>query len=170
MKLFMASLATETNSFSPIPTGWSGFHENLHTKEASRGEAGLYAAAVSIWRNRAETLGWDVVEGLSTYAQPAGPTVRAVYETMRDDILADLQAAMPVDVVLLSMHGAMIAQGYDDCEGDLLTRARAIVGDDATGWAGNRPPIATDRSNAGCRHSYHLLQRKPPYRRAKTGG
>nr|WP_323783009.1 M81 family metallopeptidase [Amylibacter sp.] len=132
MKLFMASLATETNSFSPIPTGWSGFHENLHTKEASRGEAGLYAAAVTIWRNRAEALGWDVVEGLSTYAQPAGPTVRAVYETMRDDILADLQAAMPVDVVLLSMHGAMIAQGYDDCEGDLLTRARAIVGDDAT--------------------------------------
>jgi len=29
MKLFMASLATETNSFSPIPTGWSGFREHL---------------------------------------------------------------------------------------------------------------------------------------------
>ncbi|APE45971.1 microcystin LR degradation protein MlrC-like protein (plasmid) [Sulfitobacter alexandrii] len=131
MKLFMASLATETNSFSPIPTGWSGFREHLYTKEASRGEAGLYAAAVTLWRRRAEALGWEVVEGLSTYAQPAGPTVREVYETMRDDILNDLKAAMPVDVVLLSMHGAMIAQGYDDCEGDLLARARAIIGPDA---------------------------------------
>jgi len=128
MKLFMASLATETNSFSPIPTGWSGFKEHLHTKTASQGEAGLYAAAVTVWRRRAEALGWEVVEGLSTYAQPAGPTVRSVYETMRDDILDDLRAALPVDVVLMSMHGAMIAQGYDDCEGDMMARIRAIVG------------------------------------------
>lgn len=131
MKLFMASLATESNSFSPIPTGWRGFKENLYSKEASRGEAGLYAAAVTVWRQRAENLGWDVAEGLSTYAQPAGPTVRQVYETLRDDILDDLRAAMPVDVVLLSMHGAMIAQGYDDCEGDMLQRVREIVGKDA---------------------------------------
>ncbi|AGI74936.1 MlrC family protein (plasmid) [Octadecabacter arcticus 238] len=131
MKLFMASLATETNSFSPIPTGWSGFREHLYTKEASRGEAGLYAAAVTIWRCRAEERGWDVAEGLSTYAQPAGPTVRHVYETMRDDILTDLRAAMPVDLVLMSMHGAMIAQGYDDCEGDMMARIREIVGPEA---------------------------------------
>ncbi|GGA26361.1 M81 family metallopeptidase [Neptunicoccus cionae] len=131
MKLFMASLATETNSFSPIPTGWSGFKEHLYTKEASRGDAGLYAAAATLWRKRAEALGWDVAEGLSTYAQPAGPTVRSVYETMRDDILDDLRAAMPVDVVLMSMHGAMIAQGYDDCEGDMMLAVRDIVGPDA---------------------------------------
>ena len=128
MKLFMASLATETNSFSPIPTGWSGFKEHLYTKTASRGEAGLFAAAVTRWRAMAEARGWEVAEGLCTYAQPAGPTVRAVYETMRDDILADLRAAMPVDVVLMSMHGAMIAQGYDDCEGDMMARIREIVG------------------------------------------
>ncbi|WP_323776538.1 M81 family metallopeptidase [Leisingera sp.] len=130
MKLFMASLATETNSFSPIPTGWSGFKEHLHTKSASQGEAGLYAAAVSRWRTMAEARGWEVAEGLSTYAQPAGPTVRSVYETMRDDILCDLRAAMPVDVVLMSMHGAMIAQGYDDCEGDMMARIREIAGPD----------------------------------------
>ncbi|MBZ0237271.1 MAG: M81 family metallopeptidase, partial [Deltaproteobacteria bacterium] len=38
---------------------------------------------------------------------------------------------MPVDVVLLFMHGAMVADGYDDCEGDTLARVRAIVGPDA---------------------------------------
>ncbi|WP_158971622.1 M81 family metallopeptidase [Chachezhania sediminis] len=131
MKLFMASLATETNSFSPIPTGWTGFKENLHSKNASTEGGQVYATALKVFRNRAEALGWDVVEGLATYAQPAGPTIRSVYETMRDDILADLKAAMPVDIVLLSMHGAMIAEGYDDCEGDLMARARTIVGPDA---------------------------------------
>jgi microcystin degradation protein MlrC len=35
---------------------------------------------------------------------------------------------MPVDAVVLPMHGAMIADGYPDCEGDLLTRVREIVG------------------------------------------
>jgi microcystin degradation protein MlrC len=33
-------------------------------------------------------------------------------------------------MVLLGLHGAMVADGYDDCEGDLLDRVRAIVGPD----------------------------------------
>ena len=35
---------------------------------------------------------------------------------------------MPVDLVLLSMHGAMVSTGCDDCEGDLLSHVRAIAG------------------------------------------
>jgi hypothetical protein len=36
--------------------------------------------------------------------------------------------AMPVDIALFGLHGAMVAEGYEDCEGDLLARAREIVG------------------------------------------
>jgi len=64
------------------------------------------------------------------YADPAGPTVDAAYEALRDELLGDLRAAGPVDVVLLMLHGAMVAQGYEDCEEDLLGRVRAIVGAD----------------------------------------
>ncbi len=53
---------------------------------------------------------------------------RHAYETLRDNLLADLKAALPVDLVLLGLHGAMIADGYDDAEGDLLARVRALVG------------------------------------------
>jgi microcystin degradation protein MlrC len=35
---------------------------------------------------------------------------------------------MPVDIVLLALHGAMVANGYDDCEGDILERVRDIAG------------------------------------------
>ena len=35
---------------------------------------------------------------------------------------------MPLDAVLINVHGAMVADGYDDCEGDLLSKVRAIVG------------------------------------------
>ena len=34
---------------------------------------------------------------------------------------------MPVDIVLLMLHGAMVAQGYDDCEEDILLRVRAVA-------------------------------------------
>ena len=53
---------------------------------------------------------------------------QAGYESMRDEILDQLKAAMPVDGVLLGLHGAMVAFGYDDCEGDLIERVREIVG------------------------------------------
>jgi microcystin degradation protein MlrC len=57
-------------------------------------------------------------------AVPNGTVTRAAYEGLRDQLLADLRAALPVDMVLLGLHGAMIADGYDDCEGDFLVRVR----------------------------------------------
>jgi len=54
--------------------------------------------------------------------------VLSVWETLRDWVLEDLRAAGQVDVVLLHLHGAMVAVGCDDCEGDLIFRVREIVG------------------------------------------
>jgi microcystin degradation protein MlrC len=45
-------------------------------------------------------------------------------------VLTQLEAAMPVDAVILGLHGAMVAAGYEDTEGDILARVRAIVGPD----------------------------------------
>lgn len=130
MKVLIAGIATESNSFSPIPTGEMSFEETFVSRRATGETANLFSAPLHEWRAAAEARGWDVVESLSAFAQPAGPTIRAVYEKYRDEILSDIEAARP-DIVLLSMHGAMIADGYDDCEGDLARRARAIVKDKA---------------------------------------
>ncbi len=128
MKLFMAGLATETNSFSPLPTGLAGFQEGgLYHGDATRHPVTYWSGALHLWRREAEARGWAVAEGLATFAQPAGPTVRRVYEALRDEILEGLRAAMPVDMVLLALHGAMIADGYPDCEGDLIARIRQIA-------------------------------------------
>jgi microcystin degradation protein MlrC len=131
MKVFIAGLATETNSFSPIPTGQISFDETFNTRTATDETPNLFSAPLHEWRKATEARGWDLVESRSAFAQPAGPTVKAVYEAFRDEILADVAAAQP-DIVLYSMHGAMIADGYDDCEGDLLVRTRALLGDDVT--------------------------------------
>lgn len=134
MKMFMAGLSTETNSFSPMPTGLLGFEEGLiHHGNATQDPVQYWTGPLHIWRDAAEELGWDVVESLSAHAQPSGPTVRPVYEAFRDEILADLRASGPIDVILLTLHGAMIADGYDDCEGDLIAACRALAPDAVIG-------------------------------------
>ena len=130
-RLFTACLGTETNSFSPIPTGLSVFEAAMLVRGGAHGaQPSLFAVPLVLWRERAQALGWTVVESLAAFATPAGNTTRALFEALRDEILADLQAAMPVSAVLLNLHGAMIADGYPDAEGDLLQRVRALVGPD----------------------------------------
>ncbi|MBX3081953.1 MAG: M81 family metallopeptidase [Anaerolineae bacterium] len=126
MKIFTASLATETNTFSPMPTGLKNFMVTRH------GDYSTYPpyvdSVVALFGKLGRQRGWDVVESLIAGAEPAGKTLKVVYENFRDEILTDLKAALPVDGVLLDLHGAMVADGYDDCEGDLIQRVRQIVG------------------------------------------
>ena len=130
MKVFTASLATETNTFSPMMTGREVWHEEGFYPPGKHPDHPLLTTApLWILRERAKKTNWQVVEGTCAVAHPAGLTPKRVYEEMRDEILAQLKAAMPVDMVCMGLHGAMVAEGYDDCEGDILQRIRAIVGD-----------------------------------------
>jgi len=131
MKVFFGGFCTETNTFSPIPTGHSSFYDAVYRRrDASLDPSAAWTTPQKTWRELAAADGFDCVESLNAFAQPAGITVRAVYEDLRDTLLADLRQAMPVDGVLLFMHGAMVAAGYDDCEGDTISRIREIVGSD----------------------------------------
>jgi len=132
VKVFITCLGTETNTFSNMPTGMTNFEETmLYHGDATASSTALFAMPLVIWREKAEAAGAEVIESLAAFAQPAGNTVKSVYEEFRNEILNDLKAAMPVDLVLLCLHGAMVADGYDDCEGDLTQRVRQIVGPDA---------------------------------------
>ena len=123
MKIYLAGISTETNTFAAAPSGAGAW-------DIDRGQSP--AGSGSLWREVIARLlaasDAEVVLGLLADAQPNGATVRAVYEGMRDELLAGLQAAMPVDAVILPLHGAMVAEGYPDCEGDLIERVRALVG------------------------------------------
>ena len=129
MRIFAASIGTETNTFSPIPTALESFHESFYAPPGQHPEdAKLCTAPFWVARRRARAEGWTLVEGSCSFAEPAGLVSRAAYETLRDEVLGQLRAGMPVDGVVLGLHGAMVADGYDDCEGDLIASVRAIVG------------------------------------------
>lgn len=129
MRLFIAGLDTETNTFSPIPTGRRSFEETfLAHGDGTQRELESCSMQLAVWRGWAEARGWTVIESLCAVAEPAGITGRAVYESFREEIIGDLRRAGCIDVALFAFHGAMVAKGYDDVEGDLLTHVRALVG------------------------------------------
>ncbi|WP_315769673.1 M81 family metallopeptidase [Bradyrhizobium sp. SZCCHNR2012] len=131
MRVFSAALATETNTFAPMPTGLATFHERAYFPAGSHPDK-MQMHGGPLWAARqvGPSRGWTLIEGLVAAAVPNGVVTRAAFESLRDQILADLKAALPVDMVLLGLHGAMIADGYGDCEGELITRVREIVGPD----------------------------------------
>lgn len=130
MKVFTASLATETNSFSPIYTGLEDFYDAFYAPPGEHPSTPtLCSAPLIACREIAEREGWQLVEGTCTWAEPGGMVSRHAYEKLRDEILSQVAAACPLDSVVLGLHGAMMAHGYADCEGDLLSKVRALVGD-----------------------------------------
>lgn len=163
MRLFAAGLAHESSGFSPIPTSIENFrHALLH--RPSRGEVSkdrkdsLERAFVTLGLER----GYDVVESLVAAATPSGPLVKKDFEDLCDEIIGDLKAALPVDAVAIFLHGAQLAAGYDDCEGELLSRMRAVVGPDVPigvefDLHGNVTPAMIDNSDilAACKEYPH---------------
>ena len=132
MKVFAAGFQMETNTFSPWPTGLRGFEEGSLRRgaDALDGEGSDHMTA-RLWRDLCARDGYAFTPGLFAWAQPSGPIVQPIYEAMRDEILEDLRTKGPFDVALLFLHGAMVSTGCDDCEADLVRRAREIMGEDA---------------------------------------
>ena len=129
MRIFSAGIITETNTFAPWPTGMRGFQEGgLFHGNASRDAEGMESQVVRIFRDLAQADGHTFVEGLFATAQPSGPTLQGDWESLRDEVVGAASEQGPFDVILLLLHGAMVATECDDCEADLVTRLREAGG------------------------------------------
>jgi microcystin degradation protein MlrC len=131
MRVFTATLGTETNSFSPIPTSLESFRKTMLWEPGAHPDFPTEATG-PLWacRQRRGSHGWDVVEGTCAFAMPGAPVAGEAYRMLRDRMLGELAQSLPVDLVALGLHGAMMADGTPDCEGDLLQAVRQLVGPD----------------------------------------
>jgi microcystin degradation protein MlrC len=130
-RVFIATLATETNTFLPIPTGIADFEDALLVRHSIlREPPGVWTSPAQTWVRCAQERGWTVFEGLHAFAEPGGTVAASTFEMLLREIISSLKACLPVDAVLLSMHGAMVAEGHDDCEGDVIAAVRSIAGPD----------------------------------------
>ncbi len=72
----------------------------------------------------------EFVTILHARAIAGGPIDPDIYQRWKAEILAGLEAALPLDGVYLALHGAMVVAGMFDAEGDLIAAVRAVVGPD----------------------------------------
>ena len=71
----------------------------------------------------------EIVPLLWTSGGAGGLVTADAYERIAGELVGRLSAAMPVDAVYLDLHGAMVSAPFEDGEGELLRRVRAVVGD-----------------------------------------
>lgn len=132
MRIFCASLATETNTFSPLRTDFTDFEQSFYAAPGDHPETPTLCSAVfPALRRRAKSEGFTLIEGTATWAEPGGLLNAWTWQRLRDEVLDQLRAAMPVDAVVLGLHGAMIAEDCVDPEGMLIEAVREIIGKDA---------------------------------------
>ena len=98
MRAFSGALATETNTFAPMPPGLASFGDRGCFPAGQHPDHMLYFSG-PLWAARLSGAerGWDLVEGMVAGAQPSGTTTRHAYETLRDELLNDLRQALTVD-------------------------------------------------------------------------
>ncbi|ANN73624.1 M81 family metallopeptidase [Bordetella bronchialis] len=125
MKVLIARMNHETNTFSPVPTPLSAFGRNgpAYGDDARRENEGA-RTAMGAFIDLAKAHGAAMVTPLSAWAYPSGPVDADAYDEMCARILADVPGC---DAIFLDLHGAMVARNSDDGEGDLLARVRAAA-------------------------------------------
>ncbi len=124
----------ETNTFVPALTTWEAFAQDGAWPGAMEGEAIFTRLAglnlgISGFMDEATLRGHELLPLAWAMAQPSGTVERATFERGCEAILKPLRGAR-VDAVFIELHGAMVAEGFDDAEAELLRRVREVVGPD----------------------------------------
>jgi microcystin degradation protein MlrC len=128
MRLLLATMSHETNTFSPVPTRLDRFCRDGATLLAGQAAIDHYrgtGTCMGGYLAMAEAAGAEVIVPVCASAPPSGPVDHEAYETMCGLITAEV-AKGGFDALWLDLHGAMVAERFDDGEGELLRRIRAI--------------------------------------------
>ena len=128
MRIAIGSFLTECNQFggSPIDLDWFARYDLAYGDEVLATEAGVVGGALEVLRSADA----QIVPLVYASTCPGGYVTADCYAHLRSELLDRLQSALPVDGVLLPLHGAAVAEGTPDPEGDLIEAVRRLVGPD----------------------------------------
>ncbi|HUG15042.1 MAG TPA: M81 family metallopeptidase [Thermomicrobiales bacterium] len=132
VRIVTGGISQETNTFQWEPTTLEDFQKGSSFIDRGQqildleGTGTIYGGIVS----EARTHGVELIPTTFGRAVPGGRVSREAFEALRDEIVAGIRAALPVDGVLLGIHGAMALEHNDDGEGPLITAIREVVGPD----------------------------------------
>ena len=135
MRIAMGGILHETSTFLPQPTTLVDFEQGFGLYRGEEIPTRFRGANMCIggFFDAAEGEGYEPVPLLWGFAYPSGVVARADYESLKAEFLQRLQAADAenrLDGVLLDLHGAMVVEGIDDGDGDIVAAVRLAFGDE----------------------------------------
>ncbi len=128
-RIGIAGFLHESNTFLPVPTTRSHFEQAsltrgealLHRWSGSRHELGGFLEG-------AQTHGFQPVPLLATFAIPGGTIEHTAFEELIGMMISDVKSALPLDGLLVALHGATVAERFPDADGEVLRRLREVLG------------------------------------------
>ena len=130
MRIGIGSIFQESNQFAATQTDLALFRNSyVHEGDALLQLAGTDCEVAGILATCAEENA-QAVPLLAARSVSGGALSDACYTELKETLLARLRAAMPLDGLILAMHGSMVTASQEDPEGDLLDAVRRIVGPD----------------------------------------
>lgn len=130
MRIAIGQLWQETNSFNPLPTTRRDFEDfgivrgsELIERMADTNELGGFIQSLRKWPEKP-----DIVGLARLPAWPGGTATRETFTWLRGVLFEEMTRALPVDAVLLALHGSLVADGAPDVEGEILQALRELIG------------------------------------------
>lgn len=128
----IAGFQHETNTFAPMPTLYEDFESGGAWPALTEGEQLLHLFAplnipIGGFITAAKAAGWDLHPCLWAGAEPAGYVSADAFDRITDRICEQISAAGDIDAIYLDLHGAMVVDGIEDGEGEVLRRIRHNV-------------------------------------------
>src|SRR5262245_19360182 len=115
VKVVIAQMKHETNTFSPVPTPLARFSRSAgmptHGSAAYAASKGT-GSAMAAFFDLAEQAGAEIVIPIAANAWPSGPVDDAAFEYIAQTICTAI--AEGCDAVLLDLHGAMVTRSIED--------------------------------------------------------
>ena len=128
-RVLIAGFKHETNTFSRLKTDLAAYRARLlvHGGAIRQTFAGT-RTEIAAFLDACDRHGWEPILSVAADASPSGVVTREAFDTISGEIIAAVDRAGMPDAVLLNLHGAMVAEGAPDGEGELLRRLRQRIG------------------------------------------
>ena len=133
MRIVIAQMSHETNTFSPVPTPLSRFSrfsqgiptplEGKDAYAAFQGTASCMGGFIQV----CEDIGAEIRIPVAAAAPPSGPVEDDAFAYVAEKILTAVTKGC--DGLMLDLHGAMVTETYEDGEGELLKRIKRVAPD-----------------------------------------
>src|ERR1700689_5211908 len=113
MRIAIGQVWQETNTFNPLPTTRRDFEDfgvlrggELIERLADTNELGGFIQSLRAWPERPEIVGL-----IRLPAWPSGTVTAETLTWLREEMIGAMSSALPVDAVLLALHGSLVAEG-----------------------------------------------------------